>query len=576
VKRLNSILSGKTIRAAGFGFLVCLLAAPAMAARSGSRISGVVFDSAGTPQMGATVLLTPESELSGSPVKMLTDDRGRFSSAALPAGLYSIQVTLAGFLPAMERNIRISEEHPTVLQIILGTVFSTFEKLRRPTDQTVSSDDWTWVLRSSAAMRSVLRWQDTGLPLGPTSHSDGVAPGQPLRGGLLLTSGSDHPGSVADEPNSTATAVVYDLDLGPRGHLLMAGQFSYDDSSSSAGIAGELLPSGGPGTGPVSTLLVRESRVGPKGPIFRGLRLTHDDQFMVGDRVSVRYGAELLMAGFEGTTSTVRPHGEVAVQISPTWQTSLTVATRPWDDGTAEGTMQSAADALDAFPILLLRRGAPVFEDDLHEELAVEHQISPRADITASVFHDSSNQTAVIGRGNEGGPDYLQDYFSQAFAYDGGASSSTGARLAYREKISDDLSTTLVYAYAGALAPINAADQTEPLRNRLVTRYRQSVAGRISTKVPYLQTKLSAGYRWLDGPTVSLQDAYGQSLYHVDPYLSMEIRQPLPSAFPCHMEVQADIGNLLAQGYVQVATRDGYVVLVPSYRYIRGGLSFQF
>jgi hypothetical protein len=148
--------------------------------------------------------------------------------------------------------------------------------------------------------------------------------------------------------------------------------------------------------------------------------------------------------------------------------------------------------------------------------------------------------------------------------------------VAYREKFADDFSTALVYAYAGALAPVNASDSNVPLRDRLATRYRQSVAGRVSTKIPYLQTKLTAGYKWLDGPAVSYQDAYGESLYHVDPYLSMEIRQPLPSAFPCHMEIQADVGNLLAQGYVQVATRDGYVVLVPSYRYIRGGLSFQF
>jgi hypothetical protein len=56
----------------------------------------------------------------------------------------------------------------------------------------------------------------------------------------------------------------------------------------------------------------------------------------------------------------------------------------------------------------------------------------------------------------------------------------------------------------------------------------------------------------------------------------MEIRQPLPSLFPCRIEVQADMGNLLAQGYVPVSTTDGSLVLVPSYRYFRGGLNLQF
>lgn len=573
---MNPMFSGKAIRATGLGFLVCLLAAPLAIAGSGGRISGVVLDSAGTPQMGATVLLTPESELTGSTVKLLTDDHGRFASTALPVGIYSIQVTLAGFFPAIERDIKINAQHPTVLQIMLGTVFSSLEKLRRPSGETVSADDWTWVLRSAAATRTVLRWQDAGIPLGASANSDHPATAHPVRGGLFVTSGADHPGSIAYDPNSTATAVVYDLDLGERGQFLMAGQYSYDDSSSSAGIAGELLPSEGLGTSPVSTILVRESRLGPKGPIFRGLRLTHDSAFMVGDRVSVRYGAELLMAGFDGTASAVRPHGEVAVQISPTWQTSVTVATRPFDDGTSAGAMQSVADTLDAFPTLMMRHGDPVFENDLHEELAVTHQLSSRAEVSAAVFHDSSSNTAVIGRGNDPGPDFLQDYLSQAFAYDGGESNSSGARVAYREKVSDNLSTTFVYAYAGALAPIVGGDASAPLRDRLATRYRQSLAARLSTTIPHLNTKLSAGYKWIDGAAVSSQDAYGESLYQTDPYLSMRISQPLPNSFPCHMEVQAEIGNLLAQGYVQVATRDGYVVLVPSYRYIRGGLSFQF
>jgi hypothetical protein len=38
----------------------------------------------------------------------------------------------------------------------------------------------------------------------------------------------------------------------------------------------------------------------------------------------------------------------------------------------------------------------------------------------------------------------------------------------------------------------------------------------------------------------------------------------------------ADFGNLLAQGYVPLQTQDGQVILVPSYRSFRGGVSFQF
>jgi hypothetical protein len=548
------------------------------AAPGANKISGVVVDPAGTPQMGATVLVSSEQLVGASPVQLLTNDRGRFSTATLPAGLYSIRVTLAGYLPVMEQHVDVNTEHATLLQIVLGSVFSSFEKLRRQPDEPVDSDDWTWVLRTSAATRPVLRWQDDTIALDSAAlqESSDASQVNQVHGRLELTSGADHPGSIGDLADSPGTEFVYDVGLGGKSKFVMAGQFSQEDGSAAGGFAGEWLPSGLVGVGPVTTVLVRESQLGPGGPTFRGMRLSHDDQLALGRMVSIRYGADFVYAGFNGTTSALRPRAEVALQLARAWRLSAIVATDPWRDGSSgsEGAMQSALDTLDAFPTLLIRAGRPVLENGLHEELAIDHALSPRADLIASVFHDLSTNTAVIGRGGPGSPDFLQDYFSEAFAYDGGASSSGGARLVYREKVSKNLTTTVVYAYGGALAP-NGVVSNE-LRDELATRYRQSLAAAVTVTVPRFGTKFTASYKYLNGPTVSNQDAYGESLYHVDPYLSMEIRQRLPSVFPCHMEVQADMGNLLAQGYVPVSTGDGSVILVPSYRYFRGGLSLQF
>ncbi|HKQ86924.1 MAG TPA: hypothetical protein VJS43_09150, partial [Candidatus Acidoferrales bacterium] len=74
----------------------------------------------------------------------------------------------------------------------------------------------------------------------------------------------------------------------------------------------------------------------------------------------------------------------------------------------------------------------------------------------------------------------------------------------------------------------------------------------------------------------SQQDSYGEAMYGVDPYLTVGLRQPLPGVFPGHMVVQADMGNILSQGSTAVTARGRYVLLVPAYRYFRGGLSFQF
>jgi hypothetical protein len=562
----------------GLGCLVCLLALPLRAAPSGaSHIAGVVVDPGGTPQMGATVTVSSERVDGGSPLEIRTNDHGRFSTAALPVGLYSIRVTLAGYLPAIEQHVEVNSEHTTLLEIVLGSVFSSFEKLRRAPDQPVNADDWTWVLRTSAATRPVLRWQDDSAAADSSGvvYSSDTSNQPQLRARLELTSGADHPGSIGDLADSPSTAFAYDLGLGERGQFVLAGQYSEADGASAGGFAGEWLPRGMIGAGPVTTIMVRESRLGPGGPMFRGLRLSHEDALALGDALSIRYGADYLVAGFNGSTSALRPRAEVAWQLSPAWQASAIVATHPWQEPAATAdAMQSALDALDAFPTMLIRDGRPVLEDGLHEELAIDHALNANADFVASVFHDLSTHTAVIGRGGPGGPDFLQDYFSAAFAYDGGSTSSGGARLVFRDKVTHNLMTTVVYAYAGALAP-NGVTATE-LRNELATRYRQSIAAALTATVPRTKTKFTTSYKWLSGTTVSRQDPYGESLYHLDPYLSMEIRQPLPYVFSGRMEVQADVGNLLAQGYVPIASGDGSVILVPSYRYFRGGLSLQF
>lgn len=523
--------------------------------------------------MGATVIISSEKLFSSGPLELLTNDGGRFAAATLVPGLYSVKVTLAGFMPSIEKHIQVTGERTTVLEIVLGSALSSFDKLRRQPDQQLPGDEWTWVLRSDSATRSVLRWQDGEVLVGQASpdvqpHVDHAR--------LEFTSGSEHPGSVSNLADSPATAFAYEMRIGPRSKLLMAGQFSYEGTSPAGGLAAEWVPSGELGTGPVTTMVVRESRIGPTGPLFRGLRLSHDNQLALGDHLHIRYGAEAVAAGFSTATMAIHPRAEVAWKLAPSWQALLMVSTRPWNDSpSSRDELQSALNSLDAFPTLLLRNNRPVLTNDFHEELGLEHEIDSKSDVSAAVFHDRSSHMAVFGRGHAAGGDYLQDFFSDVFAYDAGATGSMGTRVAYRRKLTDNLETTLVYAYAGALAP-GEEGPNQTLRAELTTRYRQSVAGRVSTRIPRLGTKVTTSYKWIGGSVVSPVDAFGESIYHIDPYLSMEVRQPLPSFIPGHVVAIADVGNLLAQGYVPIATSDGHVVLVPTYRFFRGGLSIQF
>src|ERR1700733_11869895 len=320
---------------------------------------------AGTPQMGATVIVTSAALLNSASVELLTNDRGRFSTAALPSGMYSIKVTLAGFLPVVEPDIVVNDQHTTLLEIVLGTVFTSFDKLRRTPDQQISSDEWSWVLRTSTATRPVLRWQDGDVVLGPRSSSFDRRGNDSDHARIELMSGSDHPGSVSSGADSPATAFAYEYGLGGLGRMLTAGQFSYEGGSQSGGFVTQWLPSNGDAdSNSVTTLLIRETQLGAAGPNYRGMRLSHDSSFQLGDRVSIRYGADVLAAALNSSLATsARPRVEMAVRLSPTWQTSVKVASNPGQDAAGpEGTLQDTVNQLDQFPTLLRRDGHTVLE----------------------------------------------------------------------------------------------------------------------------------------------------------------------------------------------------------------------
>ncbi len=569
------------IRTLGLLLLAGLVVSPLNAAPRAGRIAGVVVDPQGTPQMGATVYVVSEQTPNLAPVQLLTNARGIFSTDGLDSGFYSIRATLAGYLPALAEHVHVLDERVTKLQIELGSVFSSLGKFRRPPNQDTPPDEWSWVLRTSAATRPILRWDEGDVLLtgGQPSVPSGIDRPQSRHAHSLfeLASGSMHPGSIANISDAPGTAFAYTLDAGVRGNLIFAGQFNYESGSGSGGVVTQWIPSGNPHTGPVSTLVLRESQMNPGGPAFRGARLSEDSSLELGDRIHARYGADMLLASYGGTTTSLRPRAQVAVQLSQNWMTSFTIASHPWQDSDpSTSSLESAISSLDSLPTVLLHNDRPVYEDNLHEEIAVLRKLSSNASLTGAIFHDRSSNTAVIGRGNASSSDFLQDFYSNAFAYDAGGSNSWGTRVVYEQKLSDNLSGAVIYSWAGALVPGIESSTTESLRDMLETRNRQSVAAKFSARIPHLGTQLSAGYKWIDGSVVSRQDAYGEAAYNVDPYLSVIIRQPLPKFIPGHAVATIDFGNLLAEGYVPLETRDGRVFLVSAYRSFRGGLSFQF
>jgi hypothetical protein len=544
------------------------------------KLAGVVRDTAGTPQMGASVEVIPEATGILSTVDLLTNTQGIFRGERLAPGFYSVRVTLAGFLPSLEKHVRITANLTTIVRVQLESMFTSLEQLRRqPVAVNMETDDWKWVLRSASVTRPVLQWidEDNADPADAHADSRGSQPHMQLE----FTEGARRPGSVSNLASSPATAFAFQQQLGGTSRLVIAGQMSHEDEASAGGIATIWLPTGSLGAGPHTALVMREARLGPAGPTFRGVRIDQGGTVAFGDRMALRYGGEYVLVGLGTAASSIRPRLELDTRISEMWRAALIYASQPDTPGALEpgegeqGSLTAALNELDAFPALLRRRGHPALQGGTHEELAAERKLGTSGKLQIAAFHDDNRHVAIFGRGNNlPAADYFQDYFSNGFAYDGGTSSSWGGRVALRQKLDGDLELTTVYSFAGALVPGEAGDDV--LRDTLRTAARHSLGANISARVPHLGTKVNAGYKWISGVTVARLDGYGESLFQLEPYVHVGVRQALPKFGPGRWEAIADCNNLLAQGYVTLNSRDGRAVLVPAFRSFRGGLSLQF
>jgi len=579
-----------------FGFVlafslgVCLDPVPSRAQSAPKQtsgiLSGVVRDSGGIPQLGANVEVL--SELPGvfAARHFLTNTEGVFRGENLPPGTYTVRVTLAGFLPVLDRHVKIASNLTTVIRIELESMFASIEELRRPpVNGAAEAEDWKWVLRSSSGLRPVLQWREEDTDTTSAVVLDTVS-ARPLAR-IELTGGARRPGSISNATGAPGTEFAYDQRIDSSNHMVFAGQVSYDGDAPAGGLAAIWLPTGSLQNGPQSVIALREARIGPDGPVFRGARLDQSGSLAFGDRYLLRVGGEYDLVGLRSSAWSLKPRLNLETHVAPNWYVDLIYASLPTGAATNDNTvaeltstastnaLSSAMNQLDAFPVLLWRRGRPVLENGRHEEMAVERKLGQHSLLQVAAFHDDNSHVALFAKGYDlPAAEYFQDFYSKGFAYDGGSSVSWGARAALREKITDDLELTTIYAWSGALVPNGIAG--EALRDMLRTSTLHSAAAKITARVPKAGTRFTTGYKWVSGSAVSRVDPYGEAIFDVSPYLFVGIRQPLPRFALGRWEANAECDNLLAQGYVPLSTRDGMIMLVPAYRSFRGGLSLQF
>ncbi len=509
-------------------------------------------------------------------ITAFTDSRGFYEMSPLPPGNYQVKVSAPSFLPTLREDVAVRAGAHLVVNLTLNTLSEALQML--PTKRLNPQDDdaWRWTLRS-VANRPILRVFD-GSPLVVTSEQ---GKDHTLKAQVAFVAGSDNGGFGSASDMSTQFHV--EQSLFSSGTLALNGNVGYGSGSPDGVLRASYSHHFDNGSHPEFSLTVRH--FGTPDTVLRNAALdaitfSVSDGITLSDFLELNYGGDAESIQFRGRAMAFRPHGEVALHLSPNTVVRYQYATSEPSMRPQKGFDSAPADLSESGPRVTLSDSSPMVERAQHHEVSVSRRVG-KTNFQVAGYSDRINNAALIGVGyaNLDSGDFLPDVYSGTFSYNGGMLSTRGARAVVERRLSRDVVATLDYAFGGVIDLPSTYAPWQVAESSLHTVDRQSVAFKLTGEAPHCKTHWIASYRWTSGQSLTPVDLFNSSPGQADPYLSLFIRQPIPpiSFLPGKLEALVDIRNLLAQGYVPVIGTDGQTLyLVQTARSVRGGLAFTF
>ncbi len=577
--------------------LACL-GSPAGAGAAGyGRIAGTVCDAQGLPLMGATVQIMGPV-LKGLPSggriieKIITDAHGRFAIERLLPGSYSLQITSPTRLPVLRNAIRVESGQSVHENFMLAEILSPIH-LHVPSGSLSNwGEDWKWVLRTSSATRPVLRFREKTGRKSKTKNANASLPASQHL--IAMNPGSSRSRALDGDPGM-GSIVAYIRPLSENSDLLVAGSMAAGglQSSSVATVLRRDVLKGDP-----QELAVVIHQLDFSDGIALGARNTPDGRGSA-QALSASYSQTrrvlrrlILTAGFEfdylnagQDAMSSRPFMKAEYELGPASSVAVRHGAARVDNGRS---LLDRVGALTSFPRVTMQGFQPHLERLNHSEIGFSQKVGKNTRIETAVYRDQFQNAALWGFGGADSLQGLAGSYLANPAADGvtlnvGNYSSSGIRAAWVRKFGDATEVSVLYMMGDALAEeaegVKRSGPVKDLRATLGTRRTQAIGGRIATRVPRSHTSITTSYQWMPAGRVTSVDPVGQANLQIQPYLGVQIRQPLPNlAFlPARIEALADFRNLLSQGYVPVrGSGEDVLLLTPAYRSFRGGFSVQF
>ncbi len=584
-------------------FQSAVAAFPATDTPLSGSIAGVVRNSSGVPQMGASVFLFNRSERLMK--SALTNDRGVFGFGLLAPDVYSVRVSLTSFLPAVKQKIAVQPGMQSLLYVNLASVLSSIELVyAKPGEGALMSDDWKWVLKESASTRPVLRMLpgSGGADPNQSPSSSDSASGtvfSDTRGVVNLSAGD--PGSLGGSSSQSDLGTAFALATSIYGHnqVLLSGNVGYSAHSG--------LPASGfrtsysrDGLGPVVSVTVQQVYLTGQtegAPALRNMSVSVHDSLMLTEALRLDYGGSYDSVTYMEHLSSLNRYGRLTYDLGTAGQLKLAFSSGgpPTEllmessdsQGPTRGDSEALAQdlaALAVLPRLSLLNGQAAIQRTQDFEVGYEKKVrATTLNLTGySERVNNAAMTVVAPAGAFAPGDLLPDISSQNSVLDAGSFHRLGFAASLSQALGDRVQVGASFGSSGALAADDqdlAANTADALRDRLHTAQRFWASARASARLPVTGTVITGSYQWMDyDDTIMPDHVYLTESAYAATGLNVRLRQPIPSVLgmPGRLEATAELQNGLAQGYLPISQGGQQVMLVQSPRALRGGLSFIF
>ena len=567
------------------------------------NLVGSVMDNAGTPQVGATVQLLNKYEKVLA--KAITQSDGRFVFAGLPLDTYGVRVSQPSFLPAFRDKIIVKPGQESYLQIHMATLFSNIQVSYKIPAGTMTND-WKWALRTSTATRPVTRYLPELKPKAQKDSADRTQIFSDTHAMLRLNGGDAGMLDGGTALSDLGSIFALSTNVYGKNQLQVAGSLGQgtDLMPSARGLAAVYMRhSDNPfmNAPEVTLTLMQFSRFGmpSSGPgQIPGLRVMSMNIYQISDPIDnlhLEYGMSGQSVSYMQSSSRVSPFARATLSLNPDNQiiAAYSDGSRP-DELTAHSPFQTqsevfstanelsnAVNALGRLPLMTSRNDRLVLQRTQNYELGYTRRLGSRT-YALSGFHEQVwNGQVTLGGNmssvNPGG--LLFDGLSKTATYNIGSYARSGFVGSATQRITDNIDFGLAFGRMGGFSTIDPSHMFDALQPSLQTGLHDVAGAKLRASIPASGTRFTAGYGWADSRAIVPTHIFVTQSNIVSPGLNFGFEQPIPSlfGFPGHLELTADLRNLLAQGYIPVgAGGANQMLLMQSPRAIRGGLNLTF